>query len=43
MAKRAADSDWIANGAETGKRQQKNPSFPPETGVREVEDWSKKK
>jgi 4-hydroxy-3-polyprenylbenzoate decarboxylase len=43
MAKRAADSDWVANGVDTGKRQQKNPSFPPETGVREVEDWSKKK
>jgi 4-hydroxy-3-polyprenylbenzoate decarboxylase len=43
MAKRAADSDWVANGADTLKRQKKGSSFPPETGVREVEDWSNKK
>jgi 4-hydroxy-3-polyprenylbenzoate decarboxylase len=43
MAKRAADSDWVANGADTLKRQKKGSGFPPETGVREVEDWSNKK
>jgi 4-hydroxy-3-polyprenylbenzoate decarboxylase len=41
MAKRAADSDWVANGADTLKRQKKG--LVPETGVRDVEDWSNKK
>jgi 4-hydroxy-3-polyprenylbenzoate decarboxylase len=41
MAKRAAESDWVANGADTAKRQKKG--LVPETGVRDVEDWSNKK
>ena len=41
MAKRAADSDWLANGKNTLERQKRG--LVPETGVREVEDWSNKK
>jgi hypothetical protein len=41
MAKRAAQSEWTENGKDTLRRQQRG--IVPETGVRDVEDWSKKK